>query len=468
MSLRQYQINAINKIRNHYSRGIKKVLLHSPVGSGKTVIFCEIVKQTIANGKKCLIVTRGRQLVDQASERLAREGVSHGVLMSGHYRYDLSKAVQVISIDTANKRKIYPDAELIILDECHYATSKTFIDFLNHYEDKFFLGVSATPYSEKSLSHIAQVVVETISVKELVSQGFLSQLRYWAPRTPELSNIKMVGGDFDLEQLSKEMQRSLLVGDIVSEWENHAKGTPTLCFAVDVAHSKTICDAFQNRGINAVHVDAMTDLNLRKIYINKLETGEISILVNCGVFVTGCDIPHIKTIILARPTKSYVWHIQALGRGTRTSPGKEFCRILDHAGNVQRHGFVDEPRHCDLDQIDKKEIRQSPITCRHCFGVFMFQDVEQKGICPLCGQMFTASELKKARELKQVDGELVEIKELTKDEQAMRDLREWKKERKVKGYKRGWLYWKCITKYGPDMAARLIPKRNVPDWIKGK
>ena len=388
--------------------------------------------------------------------------------MANHYRYDLSKSVQVISVDTAHKRKLYPDADILIIDEAHLATSKSFIEFLKHYDDKFFLAVSATPFSDKSLSHLASVVIKPITVDELVAQDYLAPLRYWAPRTPDLKNVKETGGDFDLEELSKEMRKSLLVGDVVTEWENHAKGSPTLCFAVDVNHSKILCDTFQNRGVNAVHIDAMTPLNLRKIYIDKLETGEISVIVNCGVFTVGVDIPHLKTIIMARPTKSYNLFIQMLGRGTRIYPGKEFCRILDHAGNVQRHGFLNEERDCDLEPVKEKEFRQSPIICRSCYGVFMLQDVEQKSICPLCGEKFTPDDLKKCRETKQIDGELVEIKELTIEEKAKRDLKEWKKERKKKGYKRGWVYHRMLAKYGEDLTNELMPPRVVPDWIRNR
>lgn len=373
--------------------------------------------------------------------------------------------MQVCSIDTVMRRKIFPEADLVVIDEMHLATSKSFVEFLKHYDDKFFLAVSATPFSDKPLDHLASVVVKPTTMNELVSQGYLVPLRYFAPRTPDLTGIGEIGGDFDLEALSKEMQRSLLVGDIVTEWENHAKGTPTLCFAVDVQHSKILCQSFQDRGINAVHIDAMTPLNLRKIYISKLESGEISVIVNCGVFTVGVDIPHLKTIILARPTKSYNLHIQILGRGTRIYDGKTHCTILDHSGNVQRHGFINDEKECDLTPIDEKESRPSPITCKKCYGVFMLSDVEEKGICPLCGEKWTPDELKKCRELRQINGELVEIKELTEREKIIKDVAEWKKERKRKNYQRGWVYWKIVTKYGSEIAAEIMPRRIVPDWV---
>jgi DNA repair protein RadD len=435
-------------------------------GAGKTFCFSEVLKGAHQKGNNAILVVKGRNLVDQASQRLARENVPHGVFMANHWSYKPNEKIQICSIDTVMRRKVFPPADICVIDEAHLATSKSFMEFLKHYEDKFFLAVSATPFSDKSLSHIASVVVKPITVKELVSQGYLSPLRYWAPRTPDLKNIKELGGDFDQEELSKEMSKSLLVGDVVTEWENHAKGTPTLCFAVDVNHSKILCDAFQNRGINAAHVDAMTPLSIRKIYIDKLETGELSVIVNCGVFTIGVDIPHLKTIIMARPTKSYNLFIQMLGRGTRIYPGKEFCRILDHAGNVQRHGFINEERDCDLEPVKEKEYRQSPIICRNCYGVFMLQDIEQKAICPLCGEKFTLDELKKCRETKQIDGDLVEIKELTIEEKARRDIKLWRAEVKKKGHKRGRVYFLCLAKYGQELTKKLMPKRIVPDWIK--
>lgn len=437
-------------------------------GAGKTHTFSEVLKGAHKKGSHAIMVVKGRQLVDQASQRLAREGVPHGVFMANHYRYLPNEKIQICSVDTVMRRKIFPHADIVVIDECHMATSKSFIEFLSHYENAFFLAVSATPFSDKPLHHLAQVVVKPITVSELVSQGYLAPLKYFSPRTPDLSQINDVGGDFDLEQLSKEMQATLLVGDVVNQWEYHAKGTPTLCFAVDVTHSKTLCDAFQNRGINAVHIDAMTSLDLRKVYIDKLKLGEISVIVNCGVFTTGVDIPHLKTIIIARPTKSYNLHIQILGRGTRIFDGKTHCTILDHSGNVQRHGFIHEERECDLEPIDKKEKRPSPITCRHCFGVFEYASIEAKGICPLCGEKFTADEMKKCRETIQIDGELVEIKELTEMEKARRDMKEFKKTAKRKNYQRGWAYYRMLDKYGEEITKILMPPRVVPDWIKRK
>lgn len=72
--------------------------------------------------------------------------------------------------------------------------------------------------------------------------------------------------------------------------------------------------------------------------------GKVAILGNC---------PNIEVVILARPTKSLGKYKQMCGRGLRTSPGKEFLLIIDHAGNVKRHLYPDAVRDWTLDRIAK-------------------------------------------------------------------------------------------------------------------
>ena len=117
--LRDYQEKSINSIRSEFSLSKKRVLLVLPTGSGKTVIFCHMIKKAFENGKSALVVTRGRKLVDQASKRLFREGVMHGVLMASHWNFKPGHKVQVCSVDTLISRNLKPKADLIIVDEAH-------------------------------------------------------------------------------------------------------------------------------------------------------------------------------------------------------------------------------------------------------------------------------------------------------------------------------------------------------------
>ena len=423
-----------------------------PTGSGKTVIFCELLKACHAKGIPALMVVRGRQLVDQASQRLSREGVPHGVLMANDYRYRLSEPIQVVSIDTVTRRRIKPKAELVIIDEAHLAVSKSYKEFLDGYEN--ILGVTATPFSDAGLGHIADTIVEPVTFDELVERGYLVAPEYYCPALPDLEGIKTTNGDFNQEQLGVRMDT--LVGDLVHWYVKLAAGRKAVCFAVTVKHSRNIVDAFNSSGIGAIHCDADTPDSERLDAIRKLESGEISILVNVGVFGLGVDIPSLDCAILARPTKSLNLYLQQLGRCTRPYPCKKDFLVLDHSSNVSRHGLINEKRTPILATLPTVSKVISPTTCLSCFRIFYGAQ------CPGCGNVNES----KMRKMEVVDGELRKIVALTEDQKLIRYVNELKKIRRLKKYKRGWLYYELKRTHGEAVADRFYKK--VPSWIKSR
>jgi len=187
---RPYQQDAFNQIEKHYQSGRKKVLLHLPTGSGKTFIFSELLKRTAQNNKRAMMVVRGRELVDQASKRLLRENVYHGVLMASHYLYKPLAPIQICSIDTLRARNMVPNADFIVWDEAHLMASPYAMELASHYKDKFHLPVTATPFTEKSLRHIADHVIAPTTMQELINQNYLVGPRYFGSKEINFSEIK--------------------------------------------------------------------------------------------------------------------------------------------------------------------------------------------------------------------------------------------------------------------------------------
>ncbi len=406
IQLRPYQEKAIQEIRALYSRGVKKVLLHMVTGGGKTLIFCQIAKSIQEKGNRAIIVVRGRKLVDQASQRLWKEGVPHGVFMAGHKGYAPERMVQVCSIDTIRARKQYPKADLVIIDEAHQATSPDYLELAAHYAGKHFLPVTATPYGSKSLRHIADEIVHPISVSEIISQGFLLDAKYYAPSTPDLSDVKIRAGEYVESDLEKVMGRAKIVGDVVQSWRKYSEGLATLVFCVSVAHAEVLCEEFKKEGVRACVLTAKDSDRVRNERIEDLKTGEIEVICNVGVMGTGVDIPHLRTVVSARPTQSLNLHLQQIGRGSRLYTGKEYFLVLDHAGNLSRHGFMDDVHDVNLDGEKTKFKPTEGVTiCKSCFATYRKKDSPEK--CPICG---VAPEKKNAFSIPESEpGELKEI-----------------------------------------------------------
>jgi DNA repair protein RadD len=447
--LRPYQIEALEKIYALLREG-KNPLLHLPTGAGKTVVFCEILKRLHAKGKRGLMVVRGRQLVQQAHERLNREAVPHGVEMAGHYGQRRREPIQVASVDTLISRNETPEADLVIIDEYHLAGSAGYKRLLQRYNCPV-LGVTATPYNHVG---ICDTIVAPATFNQLVNDGYLSPARYYCPSLPDLKGVKSTKEDYVQTELADRMNRSNLIGDLVHHYVTLASDRKGVVFAVSIHHSLNIVDSFNNAGIPARHIDADTSLEDRQAAIEDLRSGVLRIISSVGVLGLGVDIPFLDCIILARPTKSLTLHIQQLGRGTRIHPGKEDFIVLDHSGNTLRHGFLEDERTPVLTGKEPKAVTKSATTCLKCFSVFYGSS------CPSCGNTNPL----KLRVLQVKDGELKEVKALTPEQELDRYVAGLKRLRREKGYRRGWLFWELKRTHGEDVANHYF--KRVPDWVK--
>lgn len=436
-----------------------------PTGSGKTVLFSDMLKDCLARGNSAAMVVRGRHLVDQASQRLIRENVPHGVMMSKHWLNRPYEKIQICSIDTLRARRMIPEAKFLVFDEAHMMVSESVRDFVGQYDNPYILSVTATPYVPHSLRHIADVVVNPISVQELIDQGYLVPPRYFAPTDPDLTGVGVsrLTGDYNQDQLADKLNNSQLVGDIVSHWERLGESRSTICFSVSVAHSKALAASFVARGITAEHCDADTPDNVRKEIMARSKSGETKVVCNVGILCTGVDMPWISALILARPTKSYNLYIQQCGRGTRTCPeiGKKDFLILDHAGNIIRHGFIVNEREVDLNGKQKEPLIRSPATCEKCFACFY------GSACPICG-FVPAKPVESARVLDVIEGELEELTpERAEAIMVNAEIERLKKLAKNRGYHAGWVYYRLEEKFGEDLAKKYRCKPGyAPPWIK--
>ena len=453
MKLRDYQESSIAEIRNQFLKGKTKVLLYLATGAGKTTIFCRMIASAQAIKKKTLVIVRGRKLVKQASDRLTREGVEHGVLMANHWNFRPHLPNQIGSIDTLISRNLRPDADLIIIDEAHMAGSPGYKKFLAQYPNAYIVSVTATPWVPEGLSHIAETVVHPITMQELIDQNYLVRLRYFAPSSPDLTNVKISSAtkDYVVNELENVMNVNPLTGKIVDHWKKLCSNRPTLCFAVNIHHSKTLAERFKQAGILAEHCDADTSDDERENIIRRLQSGEIQIICNVGILCTGVDIPCVSAIIMARPTKSRNLFVQQAGRGTRLFTNKEDCLILDHAGNTERHGLPTDEIEFDLQgRTKEKSVSKSKI-CKNCFAVF------RAVRCPECGTEPPII----ITDIEETSDELIEIKELDPVKRALNQL---VKEAQMSGRKRAWAYHKLVNRFGFDAVKTHLPQWFITSW----
>lgn len=86
--------------------------------SGKTILSMFLIQESLLRNKRVIFVADRRTLINQTSEVADSLGlVSHGVMMSNHWRFNPSLPFQIASAQTLARRE-WPDVDLIIVDEC--------------------------------------------------------------------------------------------------------------------------------------------------------------------------------------------------------------------------------------------------------------------------------------------------------------------------------------------------------------
>lgn len=460
-ALRDYQLKSLDDVGRAFDQGIKRVILVLATGAGKTVVAAEKIRRFVANYKSVLFLVHRRKLVSQCSKKLVEFGIDHGIIMAGVPK-SFTPDVQVASIQTLISRlknPKYPKSifNLIIIDEAHHAVAKSYTDVLDHFPGANILGLSATPARTDGvgLGELFNVIVEGPTIGELTEQGHLVPVEYYAPTTPDLTGIKTIAGDYAKDQLAERMDKPKLIGDVVENWARICPDRATIVFASSVPHSIHIRDAFRDAGVNAEHIDGETPEADRDRIIAEVESGVVRVLTNCMVFTEGTDIPILSCAILVNPSKSIVKYLQTAGRVLRPYPGKENAILIDHAGAVYKHGFVDEPKEWSLDGNQKIQDRIAKLkkekgeiafqTCGECKCVFTKKDK-----CPVCGWFVP----RKAKPVEMLEGVLGKIDRNGKTLftaptiDRTRALAELVSIQQRRGYKSGWVGFNYKEMYG--------------------
>lgn len=414
---------------------------------GKTVLGSHYAARCVAKGKRVLFTVHRDFLVDQTVLAFANAGLACGVVAAGRPQ-NYTMPAQVASIDTLRNRLDEVGAfDLMIVDECHHSLSKTWSNTIKYFTDRGtkVLGLTATPWRMNGapLKSVFGAMVKGPTVRWLIDNKYLSDYRAFAPSTLDMSGVQTVAGDFAQDQTAALMDRPSITGDAVSTYQSNIPGARALAFCVSVEHSQNVSAQFVAAGIRAKHLDGTTPRAERLETIAAFNAGELDILTSVNIFSEGLNSPAVDAIILLRPTKSLVLHLQQLGRGLRTAPGKDRVTILDHAGNILRLGFPDDDFEWTLEGGVTKKPKPKVPPIRTCPECFRCMPISAKH-CPECGIVFGVQ----SREVDHHDGELVELRARRAaavrkhEEWGLKTLEDWKRIARERNYKEGWAFYR--------------------------
>lgn len=470
---RAYQTRAVDELALA-SKTHRRIVFVAPTGAGKTRCASLMANRMLARGMKLLFLAHRRELINQAYDTLRWGGVQAdrmSIIRAGDPRYNPHAPVQVASVLSLVNLPVQPLADVIFVDEGHRVGAETYRQILSWYPNALVILLTATPVrGKRGLKGLADAMVIAAKPSELIDSGFIVAPEVLTIRSdliPDTSKVKTERtGDYNVKQLAALVNKPHLVGSVVDHYREHGGGQRALCFCVDVAHSRAMCEAFNAAGVPAAHVDGATKEEDRALAFDRLESGEISVLCNVDICTEGFDMPSVRVCIMARPTQSLVVFLQQAGRVSRPY-GSEPALLLDHVGNVQyRFGLPDDDREWKLDSEPERTMGVK--TCPRCFRVVRATTrycpgTPAAGDAPAtpCGYEWTRESTERAA-IEQIEGRLARVERASKpvSEQEL----EWRalcRTALKNGYKENWARMQWKERFGawPEPSKYVFPER---------
>lgn len=414
--LRDFQIELKANIYQAWGEGAVNVMPVMATGGGKTVVFCDIIKEL--DIPTCVIAHR-QELLSQAALALNRERVPWGVIAPktivqqiiatamethGYACYNARSATRVAGVNTLVRRdtsdRWFQQVEFAVNDEGHHVLRNNIfgraLGMLPNARGLFptahalradgaGLGRSAV-----TADGLVDRLVVGPSGRDLINRGYLCDWRLVCP--PSHVNLEQVklssDGDFNRKDLARAVHEDgAIVGDVVREYLRLAPGKLGITFAVDIDSASELARAYKAAGVPAEVITGETDTRVRTQMMKKFRARQILMLVSVDVLGEGVDVPAVEVVSMARPTASFQLYAQQFGRALRlmldglvgptgvpvadvwhllsdeqrlyyiSVSMKPKALIIDHVGNWARfypdHNWVDSPQAYTLNRREK-------------------------------------------------------------------------------------------------------------------
>jgi ATP-dependent helicase IRC3 len=379
-TMRPYQDDCLSSIERSLGRDVWAQAAVVPTGGGKTVIFSQLptrlrswLDQFPAMSQRMLVLAHREELLDQAADKIQRANPDLRVgFEQGKRRAAPFDDVVIASVATLRGRRLAQfapkDFRIVVVDEAHHTPADTYQQVLRYFSlvapkdfsrtgpyartalrewwrdnnpQRLLLGMTATPQRADAigLEWSYQEIVFERTLRWMIDQGYLTPLSGYVVETGvNLDAVRRVAGDYVVDDLASAVDTPELNRLAVDAWLRYAEGRRTIVFSVNVQHAINLAAEFRRRGIAADSV-AGSDRD-RDDRVREFRNGDLDVLVNCDLLTEGVDIPEIECVILVKPTQSQSKYMQMIGRGSRLSPGKTDCIIIDCVGVARKHPLI--------------------------------------------------------------------------------------------------------------------------------
>jgi superfamily II DNA or RNA helicase len=353
--LHDFQQDVASRFRNALlDTGRAQIILAT--GLGKTVVMAEVVASMLRDGLidegRVLVLAHTRALVDQLLRnfwyQLPKWVDTHRLAEGEAPTY--WDGVTFATIQSAAARIAdLPRFGLVLVDEAHHIGAETFRETISGLEPKMIGGVTATPWRGDGYDLDQQLgrPVAAIGISEGLERGFLSETDYrlLADNVDWLFVQRASKHRYSLAQLNRTLiipTRDEKAVRITKEVFDRHKRRAGIVFSPTIIHAESFAGMLRHYGLRSESISSQTALRERDVLMSRFRAGQLDFVVTVDLFNEGVDVPDVDLIVFMRATHSRRIFVQQLGRGLRTSPGKDKLIVLDFVTDLRRIAEVVE------------------------------------------------------------------------------------------------------------------------------
>lgn len=351
------QVAFIDNLKKLMERDIKRALLISATGTGKTYASAFAMREL--GFKKVLFLVHRNQIAKQALKSFQKvfdSRVRMGLVAGKYQQYDsdfifatmqtLSKAENLARFD----RKHF---DAIVIDEAHHSSANSYKKIMDYFEPDFWLGMTATPDKRDDNiegRNIYEIfdhnIAYEIRLQQAMEEDLLCPFHYFG-----ITDLEMVSDSGNSKEEQLESFRYLTsdarvnyVMEQAAYYGYSGDRVKGLIFCSRVDEARELSAKFNQKGWRTTVLSGEDSEEARAEAMERLagDEGEdaLDYIISVDIFSEGVDIVEVNQVIMLRPTQSPIVFVQQLGRGLRKAEDKEYVVILDFIGNYKNNFMI--------------------------------------------------------------------------------------------------------------------------------
>lgn len=332
------QRKALRELRRYRDTGVKKALIISATGSGKTYLAAFDARNFGA--KRLLYIVHRESILKDAKESFVK--VFGAERTYGFYTGNENSLEADFIFATSNMLGRHLNSfkkdefDYIIYDEVHHVVAETGKKIFEYFEPEFILGLTATPErmdNQDIFTLFDQNVPFELRLRDAINNDLVVPFHYYGIRDQLVdysSKDKMTIAKNIAEQNNIEFIKSQ-----IEKYRKPGEKLKCIAFCTNIQSCRLMAEELYEEGYHTISLTGINDTGVRIKAFKDLqdENNLLEIICTVDILNEGVDIPQVNMVLFLRPTESQTVFIQQLGRGLRKYPGKDYVTVLDFIGN---------------------------------------------------------------------------------------------------------------------------------------